>query len=246
MIDIIMDREVQLTDPIFGQAAVIAATVHLYYSCAADTRLKQKSIADLAKCRRFINSFTSFSTICVALICSFLFIGARLIPLQEEKLDTVMELATGSEQMNLQNWSPAKIYLNSRYMWDLIHTACSNTMDDSSVIGVLHPNLAPKLRDTIKEELVFEIICSGTPDIDVNTSDGGQTAPMMSISMAPPGDPEMVTSKDIPLLPQEVPRPNISWLWTDYSNSIELGDRPSDDLPSTGIENSAWWDFGNL
>jgi hypothetical protein len=70
MIDMIVDKQVPLVDPFFGHVAAIAATVHLYYCCAAAAGLKQKSKTDFAKCRRFLKTFLPFSPACAALVCS--------------------------------------------------------------------------------------------------------------------------------------------------------------------------------
>lgn len=69
LIDMASDRQVRLIDPFFGHVAAIAATVHLYYCCASDPRLKYKSNTDLAKCRKFLKSFASFSHACEDLVC---------------------------------------------------------------------------------------------------------------------------------------------------------------------------------
>jgi hypothetical protein len=71
MIDMVLDKQVPLTDPFFGHIAAIAATVHLYYCCAAAAKLKHKSNADFAKCRRFLKGFIPFSPACRALVCLF-------------------------------------------------------------------------------------------------------------------------------------------------------------------------------
>lgn len=68
MIDMVSEKKMRLIDPFFGHAAAIAATVHLYYCCAADPRLKYKSKVDFTKCRRFLKSFVSFSTACGILV----------------------------------------------------------------------------------------------------------------------------------------------------------------------------------
>jgi hypothetical protein len=68
MIDMAVDKQVPLVDPFFGHVAAIAATVHLYYCCATDARLKHKSNTDIAKCRRFLKSFVPFSPACGALV----------------------------------------------------------------------------------------------------------------------------------------------------------------------------------
>ena len=69
IIDMIVEKQITVTDPFFGHTAAIAATVHLYYCCAAAARLKRKSNTDLAKCRKFLQSFAPFSPACAALVC---------------------------------------------------------------------------------------------------------------------------------------------------------------------------------
>lgn len=78
MIDMVSEKKMRLIDPFFGHAAAIAATVHLYYCCAADPRLKFKSKTDFAKCRRFLKSFVPFSPGCQSLVC----------PLQREEVQS--------------------------------------------------------------------------------------------------------------------------------------------------------------
>lgn len=66
--DMILDRRILLSDPIFGQAAAVAATVHLYYLSSSNPRLKRKSATDLAKSQRFLQSFKTCSPLCAALV----------------------------------------------------------------------------------------------------------------------------------------------------------------------------------
>lgn len=68
MIDMAVDKQVPLVDPFFGHVAAVAATVHLYYCCAAAARLKHKSNTDFAKCRRFLKTFLPVSAGCAALV----------------------------------------------------------------------------------------------------------------------------------------------------------------------------------
>ena len=68
MIDMVVDKRMPLVDPFFGHVAAIAATVHLYYCCAAAARLKHKSNRDFAKCRRFLKSFIPHSAACGELV----------------------------------------------------------------------------------------------------------------------------------------------------------------------------------
>lgn len=73
MIDMAVDKQVPLVDPFFGHVAAVAATVHLYYCCAAAARLKHKSNTDFAKCRRFLKTFLPVSAGCAALVSFALF-----------------------------------------------------------------------------------------------------------------------------------------------------------------------------
>lgn len=76
IIDMVSDKNIRLTDPFFGHAAAIAATVHLYYCRAADPRLKLKSKTDLAKCRKFLEGFVWFSPACQNVVCLFFHLPA--------------------------------------------------------------------------------------------------------------------------------------------------------------------------
>lgn len=71
LIDMVSEKKMRLIDPFFGHVAAIAASVHLYYCCASDPRLKYKSKTDFAKCRRFLKSFVSFSPACEKLVCEY-------------------------------------------------------------------------------------------------------------------------------------------------------------------------------
>lgn len=68
MVDMVLEKQVQLQDPSFAHAAAVAATVHLYYCCAVDSRLRTKSRADMTKCRRFLAKFKSCHRICEVLV----------------------------------------------------------------------------------------------------------------------------------------------------------------------------------
>lgn len=71
LIDMTHEKEIKLLDPFFAHAAAIAATVHIYFSCAPDPRLKQKSKVDFKKCLKFVETFSKFSHGCERLV-SFL------------------------------------------------------------------------------------------------------------------------------------------------------------------------------
>lgn len=68
LIDMATEKQFPLADPIFAHAAAISATIHIFYTCTNDLKLKLKSNTDLWKCRRFLQSFLSFSDVCKSLV----------------------------------------------------------------------------------------------------------------------------------------------------------------------------------
>lgn len=58
MIDMASEKQIQFIDPFFAHAAAVAATVHLHFCCAADSRLKLKSKSDLTKCRMLLRKMS--------------------------------------------------------------------------------------------------------------------------------------------------------------------------------------------
>jgi len=68
MIELILKFEIETTDPLFANAAALAATVHLYYCCAPSSNLRSQSRKDLAKCLAFVETFVLFSSYCENLV----------------------------------------------------------------------------------------------------------------------------------------------------------------------------------
>jgi hypothetical protein len=185
MIDMVMDKQVPLADPFFGHVAAIAATVHLYYCCAAAPRLKHKSNTDFAKCRRFLKSFASFSSACEALV-GFPLIGSitnersleanRHAP-QDRNLEKMTRMAAGPDIMDMEDWMPSKIYLSVPLMWEVLQFNSVEESHGNSTLGLLDASLTPTSMARDDENTTLEIIVATSPEITVNTADGGQEAP---------------------------------------------------------------------
>ncbi|KAJ5671487.1 hypothetical protein N7507_000614 [Penicillium longicatenatum] len=238
MIDMVSDKKMRLIDPFFGHAAAIAATVHLYFCCAADPRLKYKSKTDFSKCRRFLKSFVPFSPACQTL---------------DRTLDKMTRIASGSDKVDF-DWEPSKIHLSIPLMWDVLQIKCLPTFDETPTAGLLHPSLMPMVFEEDKENSssTLEVIVAMSPDITVNTTDGGSAAHI------PPKMPRIATSAptsptaplgDKLVAPADSLMANTPWLWADPSQFVDMETLGYPESESTlgNIDGfSTWWDFGNL
>ncbi|KAJ5928213.1 hypothetical protein N7466_007169 [Penicillium verhagenii] len=256
MIDMVTDKKMRLIDPFFGHAAAIAATVHLYFCCAADPRLKYKSKTDFSKCRRFLKSFVPFSPACEALVCRS---PARkeAFPLtfytKDRTLDKMTRIASGSEKVDF-DWEPSKIHLSIPLMWDVLQISCLPTSDENPSAGLLHPSLMPVIFEQDKENSAstVEVIVAMSPDITVNTTDGGSAAhvppKMPRIAVSAPNSPTAALGDKL-VAPADSLMANTPWLWADPSQFVDMETLGYPESESTfgNIDGfSTWWDFGNL
>ncbi|KAH9439854.1 hypothetical protein MCOR02_003386 [Pyricularia oryzae] len=168
MIDMVVDKQIALVEPIIGHIAAIAATVHLYYSCAAAAKLKHKSNTDFAKCRKFLKSFIPYSAACGAL---------------DRNLDKMALIAAGAEaeSIDADDWMPSKMYLSVPLMWEILQFSSSASQfgaDQGGGGGLLDASLAPVVPPLdMSESSTLEIIVATSPEITINIADGGQEAP---------------------------------------------------------------------
>ncbi|CAG8138286.1 unnamed protein product [Penicillium salamii] len=241
MIDMVSEKKMRLIDPFFGHAAAIAATVHLYYCCAADPRLKYKSKVDFTKCRRFLKTFVSFSPACEQL---------------DQTLDKMTRIASGSESIDYE-WEPEKIHLSIPLMWDVLQVNCKPKPHEVSTGGLLHSSLTPTVHTEEGDEsptFTVEVIVAMSPNVTVNTSDGGVTAHMpptlpRKSSGSAQSSPELGLGEKL-VAPADSLMTNTPWLWTDPSQFVDMENNvayPDSESNFGNIEGfSTWWDFGNL
>ncbi|KAJ5485557.1 hypothetical protein N7539_005545 [Penicillium diatomitis] len=239
LIDMVSEKKLRLIDPFFGHAAAIAATVHLYYCCAADPRLKFKSKTDFTKCRRFLKSFVSFSPACEKL---------------NQTLDKMTRIASGSDKVDF-DWEPSKILLSIPLMWELLQVNCTPTSQETAAAGLLHPSLSPAgARDEMEDlSSTLEIIVAMSPDITVNTTDGGSAAHLPpnlpQRRKSAPEPPVTTDGVDKLVAPADSLMTNTPWLWTEPPQFIDMDTLgyPESESALGSIDGfSTWWDYGNL
>ncbi|KAJ2905669.1 L-pipecolate oxidase [Zalerion maritima] len=233
MIDMVVDKQVAIMDPFFGHAAAIAATVHLYYCCASAARLKHKSNIDFEKCRRFLKSFIPCSAACGAL---------------DRSLDKMTSIAAGSNNMEVADWMPSKIYLSVPLMWEILQFNSTTDSQENPTSGLLDVSLNPTTEpaDADDESSTLEIIVAKSPKITLNIADGGQEAPTLS-SKHHQGGSKPSSSRETTL---DTPNPEqldsltfntTPWLYADSSQLTNFGDMT---YPQVDAGNE-WWEDAN-
>ncbi|KAI9367762.1 hypothetical protein BJX61DRAFT_526975 [Aspergillus egyptiacus] len=234
LIDMVSEKHLRLTDPFFAHVAAIAASVQLYYCCADDPRLKYKSRADFAKCSDFLRSFAPFS---------------RASNVLSVKLDKLTRIASGTESIDLDDWVPSKIHLNIPLMWDILQF---NVTDQTDNEGLLHPSLIPtSITSGANEVSNLDIIVTTSPEVSVNTTDGGQAVPMplyRSPTTATTESLRNTSLRDALVAPVDSLMLNTPWLWADSAQFTNMDDVEYHSSASMvgEIEGSAWWNLGNL
>jgi hypothetical protein len=90
-------------------------------------------------------------------------------------------IAAGSENVDVEDWMPSRIYLSVPLMWDILQFNCMKDSREISTTGLLDASLALKTHEEEDEEnSTLDIIVATSPEITVNTADGGQDAPTLS------------------------------------------------------------------
>lgn len=162
-------------------------------------------------------------------------------------------IASGSEKVDF-DWEPSKIHLSIPLMWDVLQIKCFPTFDETPTAGLLHPSLMPILPEEDKENpsSTLEVIVAMSPDITVNTTDGGSAAhippKMPRIATSAPTSPTAPLADKL-VAPADSLMANTPWLWADPSQFVDMETLGYPESESTlgNIDGfSTWWDFGNL
>lgn len=171
--------------------------------------------------------------------------------MQDERLEKLLKAALGPYSISLEGHPPNQIYLNTRLMWEVLELACSSPTAPTAGKGLLDWTLTSIEPPKKLDEIVFQVGCASSPDVNVDTSDGGQSAPML-VSMTSGSSmsyPDMATPDCVQAFPTNASAPDDPsdpWLWDikDASTSIQFYDLQTGTLGDVG--NSSWWEFGDL
>lgn len=176
-------------------------------------------------------------------------------------------IAAGSESTDVEDWMPSKVYLSVPLMWTILQFDCMAGSRDISSAGLLHGSLAPAVAEADEgdEGSTLEIIVASSPEINIDTADGGQTAPSMSYktpNSAPSAAATASTSASSSSARPHVGHHDMAmdqpdtltfnttpWLYADPSHfvNIPVGDMGYQDSQHTvDTRGMAWWEGDNF
>lgn len=177
-------------------------------------------------------------------------------------------IAAGTESMDVEDWMPSKIYLSVPLMWEILQF---NSMTDAQEIptgGLLDTSLTPPVSRDPGEGTTLEIIVATSPEITIDTADGGQQAPTISFKapMTSASSAAHTTRnnnnsnsnnnnhqvcEDMSVDQTDSLTFNTTpWLYADSSQFVNIGDMGFQDQMTIGeTRGMPWWEdenFGNI
>lgn len=175
-------------------------------------------------------------------------------------------LASGSEGTDVHDWVPSRMYLSIPLMWDVLQFTCTPDSRETPATGdLLDASLVPpkNLGHDMGEDELLEIVVASSPEITVDTRDGGQDAPSFSFRPGPttaptprstsrsmiidePGGFEQQTDNQTDNLTFNT----TPWLYADPSQFLSLGDIAQWNEPAQGNmsdgRGASWWEEGTF
>lgn len=162
-------------------------------------------------------------------------------------------IAAGSESMDVEDWMPSRIYLSVNLMWKILQFNSTTDSQELPAAGLLDPSLTPAVAsDDIDESSTLEIVVATSPEISINTADGGQESPTLSFKA--PVAPGAGSSRDgrdgrdavydTPTVEQidSLTFNTTPWLYADSSQLFSIGDMGF----AQSEPGNAWWEDDNF
>ncbi|KAJ5109898.1 hypothetical protein N7532_002543 [Penicillium argentinense] len=168
LIEMITEKEYQLSDPFLAHAVSIAATIHIYYCRAADPAIRESAQRSVDVCIKFLGELALKWPRCQPM---------------HQKLQTLVHSAfTGSPDVNNKRSSRRTLSIDTALMWDiLLHNSSRSSFSspgeglfDISFLQAQTPNDKHQDKVTVETEIFHRSSRA------VDTSDGGQALPPYS------------------------------------------------------------------
>lgn len=100
------------------------------------------------------------------------------------------QMAAGPDSMDVEDWMPSKIYLSVPLMWEILQFSFTEDPQNVPTAGLLDSSLTPAIPQGDPDgNSTLEIIVATSPEITINTADGGQEAPTSTLSYKGPQVP---------------------------------------------------------
>lgn len=138
----------------------------------------------------------------------------------------------------------SRLYLDTQVMWDTLQTACCTQPFAESGESLFDASLSTPSANGTVERPVLEVACAHPGNINLELSDGGQSSPMTSVSIAPTSQPALVNTR-VPDCPSPRSPSDNLWLLPDLLQDSNFANRIYNASPED-IEDSSWWELVNL
>lgn len=177
--------------------------------------------------------------------------------LQKLKLNDLLVTASGVKNLEIQDWSPTRIRLDKKTMWEILQFSGAPVIDCHAGSGLFHASLsAPRPSQPVERPMV-DIMVGTSPNAMVDTSDGGQAAPATSLVFTSASAREPMDEENSSVIPYGPIRQDSRSdghihhdSWSPMRDSEHLD---TNDMIFYGFEPSNnegwgpnWWDVGNL
>ena len=163
------------------------------------------------------------------------------------------QIAAGSESMDVEDWMPSKIYLSVPLMWEILQFNFEANSQGTPTPGLLDASLTPLvIQEDAGESSTLEIIVATSPEITINTADGGQEAPTFSfkapVSSSSDSARNLVCEEISVEQTDNLTFNTTPWLYADFSQFMGIGDIGVHDSQPDMDETRgmAWWEDENL
>lgn len=166
-------------------------------------------------------------------------------------MERMTRIAAGPESMDVEDWMPSKIYLSVPLMWEVLQFKFMADSQEIPSAGLLDASLTPNLiHDDLGDSPTLEIIVATSPEISINTADGGQEAPTATykalIHSARDGTWNNHACDEISAEQTDSLTP---WLYADSSQFINIGDMGYQNSHEEAVGEDkamAWWEGENF
>ncbi|RFU26534.1 hypothetical protein B7463_g9796, partial [Scytalidium lignicola] len=245
LIDMVTEKDYQISDPFIGYNVAVAATIHLYYCRAADSRVRNSAETKLAKCMKFVEGLGMVWPVC---------------RLMHEKLAELVQSAFNSnKQSGDQEGNFRTVSINIALMWDILDYASLGRRPQKSGRGIFDPTFVQEKDEEEEDEHTVETQIFHRPMAEVDTSNGGQELPPYSdlaVRRRNPrrrqgGNGHVVPAEDGPSSQQQNQQSEIAnWPEPPILGNTSIMDATHDSLFQLLDHGSPYflgfWDSGNL
>lgn len=193
LIDMISAKAYRISDPFIGHSTAIAATIHIYFCRAADTRIREAAQVKLATCVAFLGELAQLWPSCRLMVrfdfprerhyLGCLVLRQVVIELtfhKHEKLQVLVQSAFTFDQPSGDHESPRKtISINRRMMWKILqyniagkgHPLPGYSLFDESFLREDEEDDTDQGEDTVETQIFHN------PTTDVEMSNGQALPP---------------------------------------------------------------------